>query len=206
MIYDQFDIPYCEIDNFDSLTWYVSTYSCEEAKTGKACWHVMENRDGDWCDIEETDLPTVKDRHEAWMDYYQYCIDIGADPLNIFLIPKSRKINEAWKVWLSPTIAGVRLVKIRRGNKIYDCNNLPTYVEEFLNLNKKTLILRDFERHDGNLYFQSIFPTMKFYRFESISIINNIPIQENIIADRVKQAAKRAIAQEKKRWQKDVMQ
>lgn len=117
----------------------------------KARWHkadywiysdgsytVDKYSDGDHDPVEEGEIPTVKEHDEAWFEYYDHVATTGEDPLEEFMLPKSKVKPCKWQArirnWIGVSEHGLRVVAVRRRGRgpWVPVEEAPIAVKDFL--------------------------------------------------------------------------
>lgn len=119
-------MPWQDTDEDDS--WIMSSYYVDE--NGEITYDSCS--DGDAQPIDEEMMPTLDESVAAWCRYYDFVIETGFDPLDQFMIRTKKHLKERWGACFCKTIAGVRVMRVKRGKREYHPVDVPEHVRQYL--------------------------------------------------------------------------
>ncbi len=153
-------IPDYSPQTIDELMW--NPYYCDDCDT----WHenyvgleiengeildVSCDTDGNWdrdgsgekateANYERLNRELIASAERASKDYLAHCAETGDDPLGNFYVDRTKKRKEHWqaqfRAWIGLAKHGFAVTEAYRGKRTYKPGELPTYVSEFLGLQK----------------------------------------------------------------------
>ena len=103
----------------------------------RATYSVDDFSDGDHETCSKRDLPTPEEEHQSWLDYSQFVLETGTDPLLEFVVKHETVRKERWQFKFSPSLVGPVLFAARHAGRAYLVRELPAHVLAFLNLKTK---------------------------------------------------------------------
>ena len=117
--------------------WHKSTYwMTVEGK--KVTYSVDNYSDGDYEDVEESDLPDDDSIIDSWKEYAKYCLYSERDPLGEYSVTTTRQETHIWQANFRVSLLGVMCVGLRRRGrgKWLSPNDVPNEVREYIELQR----------------------------------------------------------------------
>lgn len=119
-----YDCEFCEECETFHPFWIGFGFSIDKSET--ICLRVNSwscDFDGDWENTDSTSVQTIEEFQKAtyvdwdvilkhWDEYYQYVVESGQDPLDIF--PSHKVEEQNWTVFLKNSAAGIKLVSAQK--------------------------------------------------------------------------------------------
>jgi len=182
--------------------WHLATYWIDgRGYTYDSC------SDGDHESVLTRDLPTWPQQRQSWIEYFEFVLATGTDPIGVIMLPSRKRKEEVWHFRFSPSILGYVCIAARHGRQQYGgpwnksrkmrhLNELPDYVHEFLNTEKgrHRLVLRDFNSTEGKKEFEQLFPKPRKWNRQELTS-NLPPLSDRTIERHLRKVARRSIQQ-----------
>jgi len=113
--------------------WHIAHYWAYSDGTFSVC-----DSDGNHGDVDESDIPSFEDQEAAWYAYAQHVAETGEDPIGEYLVPTTRTVRERYRATFRQSILGPVLVRVRRRYRDVPLRDLPPYLTDYLNVQRKS--------------------------------------------------------------------
>lgn len=90
--------------------------------------------DGDHEEIDENEIPSSEEEVNSLIDYARWVLANGDDPLDNYIVKRSRTIKEVWFFRFSRSILGSVMCQAKHGKRLYLPREVPKHVAQYLNL------------------------------------------------------------------------
>jgi len=123
-------VPWCCEERDCPNQWHKSTYWCDDDGT----YSCDRFTDGDHENVQQDDMPSLEEEVNAWKDYARYVLKTSADPLYEYSVKHTRSVKESYYAQVRRSIAGPRLVLLRRGRTEVPFDEIPQHVLDWLHI------------------------------------------------------------------------
>jgi len=123
-------VPWCCGERNCPSQWHKSTYWCYDDGTYSCDRYTYGYHEN----VQQADMPSPEEEVNAWKGYACYVLETGTDPLYEYNVKHTRSVKESYYAQVKRSIAGPRLVLLRRGRIEVPLDEIPQHVLDWLNI------------------------------------------------------------------------